>query len=932
MPHRFGFALPLLLIACAPGPQRMTAEEVASITANYYDLVDDSSPSALRVTLHDAIDDHQRFPFTSTALDTWDILELADEDPNDANRILDVYRNDSYAKAGGGNSDYNREHTWPSSFGFPNDNQSNYPYSDTHALFLSNDSYNSARANRPYRYCDATCTEEVTVANDGRGGVGGGYPGDSNWRSGSNDTGTWETWIGRRGDVARAVLYLDVRYEGGTHGGTGHSEPDLILTDDQALISASITGSNASVAYMGIRSELLRWHIEDPVDAGEIARNDVVFSFQGNRNPFVDHPEWVACAFSDTCGDTTAPATVSGLAAAPGNGLVELDWNDHADPGLIGYFVYRRTGGGAFVRLNGSMVTPSLFADGGVSNGTTYEYVVTAVDLAGNESAQGTIVSATPGASQGASAWINELHYDNASGDVGEFVEVAAAAGTDLTGWSVVGYNGSNGAPYATVSLSGTVVDQGGCIGTLDFDFGSMQNGSPDGLALVDAQGTVLDFISYEGTLVATSGPANGMTSVDIGVSEPTTTPIGDSLQRTGTGGDSAAFTWEGPAPETRGAPNTNQTFDACTSGCTTNGECDDGLFCNGVEICDAGVCVAGSAVDCSGLDDQCNAGICDEPSAQCVASPLAAGTSCDDGDSCTSPDTCDGAGSCSGANICAAGPNLSTVSLTSGAGWSTVALGTSYTSMVVVCAPSYEGATVPNVVRVRNASGSSFEVAAIDAAGTDAPVSGVGIACFVVEEGVYTAAQDGVTMEAVRYDSTVTDSRGSWNGEARSTSNAYANPVVLGQVMTTNDNLWSVFWARGSNRSSPPSSSALFVGKHVAEDSLTSRAMETVGYVVLEAGAGAIEGHGYVADVGADQVQGFGNNPPYGYALSGLASASVAVVSAAGMDGNDGGWPLLYGPNPLSPTGIDLAFDEDTIGGSERRHTTEQVAYIVFE
>ena len=100
--------------------------------------------------------------------------------------------------------------------------------------------------------------------------------------------------------MARALLYADIRYEGGMHGGTGHSEPDLILTDDGDLIVTS--SENEPVAYMGMLYVLLQWHAQDPVDDVERSRNDVVFSFQENRNPFIDHPEWVACLFMDECG------------------------------------------------------------------------------------------------------------------------------------------------------------------------------------------------------------------------------------------------------------------------------------------------------------------------------------------------------------------------------------------------------------------------------------------------------------------------------------------------------------------------------------------------------------------------------------------------------------------------------------------------------
>ena len=71
--------------------------------------VDIATQETMRATLHQAIDDHVRFPYTSTATDTWDILKLADEDPSDDTRILDVYKNASYPKADGGNDDYDRD-------------------------------------------------------------------------------------------------------------------------------------------------------------------------------------------------------------------------------------------------------------------------------------------------------------------------------------------------------------------------------------------------------------------------------------------------------------------------------------------------------------------------------------------------------------------------------------------------------------------------------------------------------------------------------------------------------------------------------------------------------------------------------------------------------------------------------------------------------
>ncbi len=173
-------------------------------------------------------------------------------------------------------------------------------------------------------------------------------------------------------------------------------------------------------------------------------------------------------------------------------------------------------------------------------------------------------LSAVPAAAgSGPSVFINELHYDNASTDTGEAVEVAGPAGTDLTGWSIALYNGSATQlkVYDTITLSGVIPDQESGYGTLAFPRAGIQNGSPDGLALVDASDAVVQFLSYEGSFTAASGPANGMTSTDIGVSESGSDPVGYSLQLTGTGTSYGDFTWAAPMASTFGAVNTGQTF-----------------------------------------------------------------------------------------------------------------------------------------------------------------------------------------------------------------------------------------------------------------------------------------------------------------------------------------------------------------------------------
>jgi hypothetical protein len=158
--------------------------------------------------------------------------------------------------------------------------------------------------------------------------------------------------------------------------------------------------------------------------------------------------------------------------------------------------------------------------------------------------------------------WINEIHYDNASTDVGEFIEITGLAGTSLSGYSLVLYNGSGGGVYATMALSGIILNQQNGFGSLAFagPSGGIQNGAPDGMALVDSSSMVIQFLSYEGAFTAVGGAANGMLSTSIGVSEAGTETF-QSLQLTGSGDEYQDFTWTGPIGQTPGAVNDGQFF-----------------------------------------------------------------------------------------------------------------------------------------------------------------------------------------------------------------------------------------------------------------------------------------------------------------------------------------------------------------------------------
>ena len=164
----------------------------------------------------------------------------------------------------------------------------------------------------------------------------------------------------------------------------------------------------------------------------------------------------------------------------------------------------------------------------------------------------------------------SEIHYQNIGADVGERIEIAGTAGTSMTGWSVIFYDGSNGQTYATVNLSGTLSAANNCnnlgftvidvLAATGFAFQNGTAGSPDGWALVN-NGAVVEFFSYGGVFTATNGTANGMTSTNIGIIEPTDAPAGSSVRRT------AVNTWVYDAgTNTFGDCNTNQYTPLCSS------------------------------------------------------------------------------------------------------------------------------------------------------------------------------------------------------------------------------------------------------------------------------------------------------------------------------------------------------------------------------
>lgn len=217
----------------------------------------------LRVALHNLIDDHTEYSYSTCKT----ILKETDEDPNDNSSIVLVYKQNSINKeyfAGGldaSTNDYwNREHVWAKSLGSfgPGGIYENGPANtDVHNLKPADMSVNADRGNLSFDNGGVEHSENPNVRY--------------------TDT-SWEVPDNVKGDVARILFYMDVRYEGGI------DEPDL------TIVEMLDTYPNP---YIGKLSTLLEWHDADPVDAFEMNRNEVIYSWQNNRNPFIDHPEYV---------------------------------------------------------------------------------------------------------------------------------------------------------------------------------------------------------------------------------------------------------------------------------------------------------------------------------------------------------------------------------------------------------------------------------------------------------------------------------------------------------------------------------------------------------------------------------------------------------------------------------------------------------------
>jgi endonuclease I len=236
-------------LAASPAAATTTAYDTT-----YYAPAIGKSGAQLKTALHGIIDDQTKLSYSAV----WEALKVTDQDPANTNNVKLLYSGISRSKSlnGGDVGDWNREHVWAKSHG--DFGTTTGPGTDLHHLRPEDVQVNSIRGNKDFDNGGSSFTNS------------GGSLTDSN---------SFEPRDAVKGDVARMILYMAVRYEG------DDSWPDLEPND-------SVT--NGTSPLHGRLSVLKQWNVEDPPDAFEERRNQVIYDrYQRNRNPFIDHPEWV---------------------------------------------------------------------------------------------------------------------------------------------------------------------------------------------------------------------------------------------------------------------------------------------------------------------------------------------------------------------------------------------------------------------------------------------------------------------------------------------------------------------------------------------------------------------------------------------------------------------------------------------------------------
>ncbi|BBH69823.1 hypothetical protein ACTI_65080 [Actinoplanes sp. OR16] len=253
-----GLKSPTAMSSSSSSSPTVTPTATAS-TDGYYAAASGKSGSSLKTALHGIISSN----VTTISYDAvWNALKVTDQDPANSSNVILLYSGTSRSKTlnGGSSGNWNREHVWAQSHG--DFGTGNGPGTDLHHLRPEDVTINSTRGNKDFDNGGSAVS-----------GASGNY----------TDADSWEPRNAVKGDVARMIFYMAVRYEGG---------------DGFADLEVNNTVSNGSNPYLGKLSTLLAWNTQDPPDAAEKNRNQIIYaSYQHNRNPFIDHPEWVSSIF-----------------------------------------------------------------------------------------------------------------------------------------------------------------------------------------------------------------------------------------------------------------------------------------------------------------------------------------------------------------------------------------------------------------------------------------------------------------------------------------------------------------------------------------------------------------------------------------------------------------------------------------------------------
>ncbi|NRD23975.1 endonuclease [Winogradskyella litoriviva] len=335
----------------------------AQIPSNYYDSASGLTEYALKTQLKNIISNghvDQGYgelyngyvtTFTDTAYENdGSILLYYTENPDGA----DPYGYNHFSNNCGNYSSegdcYNREHLVPQSAFSSASPMRN----DIHHVIPSDGYANGQRGSFPFGTVSSANWTSLNGSKRGSSSVSG-YSGT-----------VFEPIDEFKGDIARAVLYFAVRYEDTMDNYGGF---DMFNgTENQALEDWAIT-------------LLLDWHYNvDPVDQQEIDRNNAAYNFQGNANPFVDHPEYANMIWNPTT-DTEVPTDPTNLVASnPSDSTIDLNWTASTDNiAVTSYDVYIDAVYSFNVVSNTATVT-------GLLPDTNYCFTVKAKDAAGNTS------------------------------------------------------------------------------------------------------------------------------------------------------------------------------------------------------------------------------------------------------------------------------------------------------------------------------------------------------------------------------------------------------------------------------------------------------------------------------------------------------------------------------------------------------------------